>query len=61
MNKLDKILICIIVILVIVLSCITFQYFKMKETAQNNLQDYLNTKQELYLLQHPDATTNENN
>lgn len=56
MKNIKGVLIAIIVILVIALSIITFQYFKMKNIAEENLKNYLNVKRELYLLQHPDAT-----
>lgn len=52
MNKLNKFLIIIILILIIALVLITGQYFKMKQTAQDNLKSYLDTLTQLYEFQH---------
>ncbi len=56
MNKLNKILVCIIIILVIALSIITYQYFKMKNIAKENFNNYTNALSEIYKLQYPDST-----
>lgn len=47
MNKLSKIFLLIIVLLVIALSIMTFSYFKMKKFAQDNLNLYLNAESEI--------------
>ena len=47
MNKLSKILICIIVILAIALGISTFSYFKMKESAKHNLELYLESQEKI--------------
>lgn len=56
MNKLSKILLVIIVILVISLGYMINLYKKQKESAKENLKLYLEVKGELLKLEHPDAT-----
>lgn len=57
MNKLSKILICIILILVIALAIMTYQYFKMKDTAKENFDNYTNTLNDYYELYRANPTT----
>lgn len=47
MNKLSKTLIVIIVLLVIALATVSFLYFDMKKTAQDNLNLYLDSKEKI--------------
>ena len=44
MNKLSKILLCIVVILVIALVVMSTLYFKMKKAAKDNLNAFLNSE-----------------
>lgn len=44
MDKLSKILLCIVVILVIALVVISTLYFKMKKAAKDNLNAFLNSE-----------------
>lgn len=55
MKMLDKILIAIIVVLFILLGVMTYNYFKMRETAKTNLNYFFETKNELFYTQHPEA------
>ena len=50
MNKLSKILLLVIVILVIALGVMTFSYFKVKKAAQENLSLYLEAEKEIMQL-----------
>ena len=50
MNKLSKIFLVIIVILVIVLGLMTFLYFNMKEAAEQNLDLFLKSERKITLL-----------
>ena len=50
MNKLYKLFLGIIVVLVIILGIMTFSYFNMKKTAQENLELYLNAESKITLL-----------
>ena len=47
MNKLSKILLCIIIILTIALGISTFSYLKMKESAKHNLKLYLESQEKI--------------
>lgn len=44
MDKLSKILLCIVVILVIALVVMSTLYFKMKKAAKDNLNAFLNSE-----------------
>lgn len=44
MDKLSKILLCIVVILVIALMVMSTLYFKMKKAAKDNLNAFLNSE-----------------
>ena len=44
MDKLSKILLCIVVILVIALVVMSTLYFKMKKDAKDNLNAFLNSE-----------------
>ena len=44
MDKLSKILLCIVVILVIALVVMSTLYFKMKKAAEDNLNAFLNSE-----------------
>ena len=62
MNK-NKIIIAlsiIIVLLIMGMSIMTYKYLKMKDSAKENLQHYLEVNSQLYKLQHPDAEINSN-
>lgn len=50
MNKLSKIFLVIIVILVIALGIMTVSYFNMKKTSQENLDLYLKAERKITLL-----------
>ncbi len=50
MNKLSKILLFIIIILIIALGIMTFSYFKMKTAAQDNLNLYLEANKKIMQL-----------
>ena len=58
MNKLSKILLVVILLLVIALSVMTVQYFKMRGSAKENFRLYMETNTELYKTLHPDAEIN---
>ena len=48
MNKLNKIFITIIVVLIIILTFITYQYVILKENSKKALDDTLRNAEELY-------------
>lgn len=48
MNKLNKIFIAIIVVLIIILTFITYQYVILKENSKKALDDTLRNAEELY-------------
>lgn len=50
MNKLSKVFLVIIVILVIALGIMTFSYFNMKKAAQENLELFLKAESKITLL-----------
>lgn len=50
MNKLSKLLLVIIAILVIALGMMTFSYFNMRKAAQENLDLYLKAESKITLL-----------
>lgn len=52
MNRLSKILTAIIAILVIALTITTYEFFKMRKSAQENLNSYLNSLEQVQQLQH---------
>lgn len=47
MNKLSKIFLVTILILIIALSIMTYMYFDMKKTAQKNLDSYVEVAEKL--------------
>ncbi len=68
MNKLSKILLLVIVILVIALGIMTSSYFKVKKAAQENLSLYLEAEKEImqlneenFKLQNGNMEESENN
>lgn len=56
MNKLSKILLLVVVVLIVALSIMTFSYFKVKKVAKENLNLYLNSEKKITLLiqNHPE-------
>ena len=58
MNKLSKILLVVIFLLVIALSIMTIKFLKMKDSAKENFRLYMETNTELYKTLHPDAEIN---
>lgn len=52
MNRLSKILTIIIVILIIALAITTYEFFKMRKSAQENLNSYLKSLEQVQQLQH---------
>ena len=58
MNKLSKILLVVIFLLLIALSIMTIKFFKMKDSAKENFRLYMETNTELYKTLHPDAEIN---
>ena len=59
MNKLNKIFLGIIVILVIVIIAITYLYFNMRETAKKNLNGYVEVASLLYDITSSNKPNNE--
>lgn len=57
MNKLSKILICIIVILIIVLVAAIYKYFEMKNLAKDNYGFFMNTLYDYYELYNANPPT----
>ena len=51
MNKLSKILICIIVVLTIALAIMTYSYIKVRQAAKDNLNNFLQACSQVYELQ----------
>lgn len=60
MNKLSKIFLGIIVILVIVLGIMTYLYFNMRTIAKNNLNNLLAESEEKWELYHKIQELEEN-
>lgn len=56
MNKISKIFLLIIIVLLIALIVMTYSYFKMRTSAKENLQDYLTELgvRELLIEEHPE-------
>ena len=48
MNKLSKIFLVIIILLIIALTTVTMLYINMRENAKKNLTEFLNTAEKLY-------------
>lgn len=47
MNKLSKIFLIIIIVLVIALTGVTISYFKVRKAAQENLNNYLDALEQI--------------
>lgn len=47
MNKLNKVFLVIIIILVIALGIVTSLYFNMRQVAHENLEAYLNAEKQI--------------
>ncbi|MCI8699933.1 MAG: hypothetical protein HFJ47_01155 [Clostridia bacterium] len=47
MKKLDKILLSIIIVLAVALIAMTVAFFKMKKTAEDNLQHFLDSEKQI--------------
>lgn len=50
MNKLSKVLLVVVVILIVALSIVSISYFKTKKVAKENLELYLNSEKKITLL-----------
>ena len=61
MNKLSKFLLVIIIMLVIALGYMINLYNKQKESAKENFKLFIEARNELYKLQHPDAEVKDYN